>query len=257
MCGFVFTNPQPDEKELAKYYQSTAYISHSNKSHGLIDWAYKTSRMFTLNWKYNLIHKHSLLSPTSILDFGCGTGSFILECMKRGMKIAGVEPSDIARKQAQKTTKGLIEEDIQKITGKFDSITLWHVLEHVAELKTTIESVTHHLTENGTMFIAVPNLKSLDAATYREHWAAYDVPRHLWHFSRTSMETLLTNCRLTLIKTVPMKLDAYYVSLLSEKYKEPNRAVVRILPALLQAWKSNRAARATLEYSSLIYIARK
>lgn len=256
-CGFVFTNPQPEQKELPKYYQSDAYISHSNKPKGLIDQLYKISRTFTLSWKYNLVRKHSVSDASSILDFGCGTGSFLYQCMKHNMKVRGVEPSGMAREQARKLTGTPVEEDLKKIDGQFDAITLWHVLEHIADLKETIDTLRDHLNQNGTMFIAVPNLNSQDATTYREYWAAYDVPRHLWHFSRTSMKQLLTNSGLKIINTVPMKLDAYYVSLLSEKYKQSGRTTVKIAAAVVQAWKSNHAARSTHEYSSLIYIARK
>ena len=255
-CGLVFTNPQPAKHELPKYYQSDAYISHSNKSRDVIGQLYKFGRAFTLRWKHNLVRRHSIKDPHSILDFGCGTGSFLRECVKHNLKISGVEPSDTARLQAQETTGSHIEHDLSKITGQFDAITLWHVLEHIPDLTQTLNSLTNYLNKDGTMFIAVPNLNSQDAAVYREYWAAYDVPRHLWHFSRTSMQQLLTNSGLKLVKTVPMKLDAYYVSLLSENYKQ-SRSITKFAAAFAQAWKSNYAARTTREYSSIIYIARK
>jgi 2-polyprenyl-3-methyl-5-hydroxy-6-metoxy-1,4-benzoquinol methylase len=255
-CGFVFTNPQPAPHELANYYESDAYISHSNKTQNPIDWLYKISRAFTLRWKYELIRKYSIKKPYTVLDFGCGTGSFLRECIRHKMKIAGVEPSDTARQHARTITGDAVHDDLAKISGQFDVITLWHVLEHISQLTQTLDSLIHLLDKDGTMFIAVPNLKSLDAAAYGEYWAAYDVPRHLWHFSRTSMEHLLRNRGLKLIRTVPMKLDAYYVSLLSEKYKDSGLSV-NYASAFTHAWKSNHAARTTTEYSSLIYIARK
>jgi 2-polyprenyl-3-methyl-5-hydroxy-6-metoxy-1,4-benzoquinol methylase len=256
-CGFVLTNPQPEEKDLARYYQSDAYISHSNKSLSIIDQAYKVSRNFTLKWKYKLIQKHSLYKPVSILDYGCGTGAFLQECKKHQVKIVGVEPSSVARSIARQTTSTEIYEDLTQVNQKVDAITQWHVLEHVTDLHGTLEALKTRLDENGTMFIAVPNHQSSDAKQYREHWAGYDVPRHLWHFSRETMKRLLTTHHLNLVNVVPMQLDAYYVSLLSEKYKTEKTGVSGLIKAVAEGWKSNHAAKKTAEFSSLIYIARK
>ncbi|HTF28840.1 MAG TPA: class I SAM-dependent methyltransferase [Flavitalea sp.] len=256
-CGFVMTNPRPDENALSRYYESDAYISHSNKSLNVVDQVYKLSRTFTLKWKYNLVQKLSVTTPLSILDFGCGTGAFLAECRKHNMKISGVEPSATARTQAKEITGSEIASDLHEIKDDCDAITLWHVLEHVSALHETIEKLKDHLKENGTMFIAVPNLQSRDAKKYNEYWAGYDVPRHLWHFSRKTMEMVLAHHSLKLSNVVPMRLDAYYVSLLSEKYKNRKGGVANVTKAIIQGWKSNKAAITTQEYSSLIYIARK
>ena len=253
----VMTNPRPEENILARYYQSDAYISHSNKSLSIVDQLYKISRTFTLKWKHGLIQKYSLQKPSSILDFGCGTGTFLEECKKNNMEISGVEPSNTARNQAERKTAEKIAADIKEIPKTFDVITMWHVLEHVSDLKETIQTLKGHLNENGTMFIAVPNHQSLDGKKYREFWAGYDVPRHLWHFTRETMTLLLAQHDLKLTNVVPMHLDAYYVSMLSEKYKSSNNRLVGMAKAFVQGWKSNQKAKTTGEYSSLIYLARK
>ncbi len=251
------TNPRPDDDQLPKYYQSDAYISHSNKSLTFIDRAYKIVRRFTLSWKYKLILKYSEKGTASVLDFGCGTGSFLQKCRQHGIKISGVEPSETARQQAIRDTGTEIVSTPNNLTDQYDVITLWHVLEHVSNFNETLALLRSHLTENGTIFIAVPNLNSLDANIFRQRWAGYDVPRHLWHFNIKTMERILTQNHLRLTNILPMKLDAYYVSLLSEKYKNPKGGVSNIARAMLLGWKSNRAAHTTGEYSSLIYIARK
>jgi 2-polyprenyl-3-methyl-5-hydroxy-6-metoxy-1,4-benzoquinol methylase len=258
-CSLVITSPRPEAHELSKYYLSDAYISHANKSANLIDYVYKISRIFTLKWKYNLLTKYANLdkSRTRILDFGCGTGSFLQECEKHKIRVAGIEPSEIARQQAQARIDGHIASDIESLQGTFEVITLWHVLEHVEQLNETIVKLKHRLQENGTMFIAVPNPESPDAKKYQEHWAGYDVPRHLWHFPKRAMEQFLKKHNLKSIAIVPMKLDAYYVSLLSEKYKGDASKLSTITKAILTGWKSNQLARNNTEYSSLIYIARK
>lgn len=256
-CGFVMTNPRPEEEKLPSYYQSEAYISHSNKTNNLVNGIYKIARTFTLRWKLRLLAKHSLNRPTSLLDYGCGTGDFLHACQQNGLKIAGVEPSSLARDEAVGKTGATITPTFTDNTDKFDAITLWHVLEHVPELETTLESLRRSLDKNGTMFIAVPNLNSADADKYGAHWAAFDVPRHLWHFSRETMKRLLTNHDLKLVTTVPMPLDAYYVSMLSEKYAAGKNSIANIATGILQGWKSNRLARKTQDYSSLLYIVRK
>lgn len=256
-CGFVLTNPQPNEDELPRYYKSEAYISHSNKSQNLIDRAYKISRTFAIKWKHQVLKTNSLYPPKAVLDYGCGTGSFLEYCKQNSMEVAGVEPSSTARAEAIKQTQVEIVADLHEVKNTFDAITLWHVLEHVSDLNKTLENLKGKLRENGTMFIAVPNLQSRDAKKYQEHWAAFDVPRHLWHFSKITMKKLLEKHQLQLRHIVPMRLDAYYVSLLSEKYKRGTSGVTSLGNAIIQGWKSNSAARQTGEYSSLIYIVRK
>lgn len=255
-CNLVLTNPQPGENELPKYYQSDAYISHSNKTKNLIDHLYKISRNYTLKWKYNLTQTHSIEAASSLLDYGCGTGAFLKVCQEKNMLIAGVEPSAIARAEAARITNIPIASTLDELTRTYDVITLWHVLEHVSNLDTTLSKLEARLEKNGTMFIAVPNLNSRDAKIYREHWAAYDVPRHLWHFSKKSMEKTLASYSLKINAILPMRLDAYYVCLLSEKYRG-NTGLSGMLNAFTQGWNSNQEANSTHEYSSLIYIVRK
>jgi ubiquinone/menaquinone biosynthesis C-methylase UbiE len=256
-CGFVITNPRPEEDQLPLYYQSEAYISHANKSLSVVDLMYKVARRFTLQWKYNIIQKYSIRKPSSLLDFGCGTGDFLLECQKHQMNVCGVEPAIRARNEAARKTREIIAPTLTQIRGTFDAITLWHVLEHVPDLEATLVALKHHLENGGTLFIAVPNHRSKDATSYGVHWAGFDVPRHLWHFSKDTMGKLLTKVKFNLVRIIPMPLDAYYVSLLSEKYKTGTYNVSTITKGLLQGWKSNQAAKSTQEYSSLIYIIRK
>jgi SAM-dependent methyltransferase len=256
-CGLVFTNPRPKDSELNRYYQSDSYISHSNKATSIVDRVYKIARQFTLKWKYDLLQKHSRIKPASILDYGCGTGAFLHECQQRNMKIAGVEPNATARQQAQALTGVEIQSELVEAKDVYDAITLWHVLEHVSDLNATLEKLRSLLSENGTMFIAVPNHQSQDARKYGEHWAAYDVPRHLWHFDRQSMTRLLNKHNMKVGGILPMILDAYYVSLLSEKYRSGKQGIIGMGRAIVRATQSNIEATRNQEYSSLIYIAQK
>ncbi len=255
-CSLVFTNPRPDDDQLHKYYESENYVSHADKAANFVDSIYHIARSFTLKWKHRLLVQHAITTPHTVLDFGCGTGSFLSTCKQKGLQIAGVEPSLQARTIAATTTGEQIAQDLRDITGTHDVITLWHVLEHVTDLNETISSLSARLAENGTMFIAVPNLKSDDAAFYRAHWAGFDVPRHLWHFSQQAMTRLLANHNLNIAGMVPMRLDAFYVSLLSEQYLG-RKAPGTFISAIARGLRSNFRAGTTNEFSSLIYIVRK
>jgi len=256
-CQFVFTDPRPDDPSLANYYRSEKYISHTGGSQSLIDNIYLQTRKITLGWKRKLIKKY--VSESTLLDVGCGTGEFLKEMQSNGWKISGIEPADKARKSAEGKTKTKIYSALSEIKEKdFNVITLWHVLEHLPDPNQALHQLHHLLNETGTIFIAVPNLKSYDANYYQSYWAAYDVPRHLWHFDQQSMKTILEKNGLQLVNTMPMRLDSFYVSLLSESYKHPKTPkFVHLIRAILLGLKSNFTARKTLDYSSLIYVVKR
>ncbi|WP_421892005.1 class I SAM-dependent methyltransferase [Marinoscillum sp.] len=253
-CSLVIINPRPDQDHIGAYYQHNDYISHTNQANNPVNWLYKQVRTITLAQKTTLIKSHS--DQKRILDFGCGTGLFIQHLKKNGFRPIGFEPSPNARTTAENITGLPILNDLKQLEQQkpFDIITAWHVLEHVHDLRPTLKALRKSLNEDGLMFIALPNHLSFDAKHYGSHWAAYDVPRHLSHFNQQSLEKLAKECKLNLIKTYPMKFDAYYVSLLSEKYKTGK---TNYLKALRVGLKSNQQARQTSEYSSLIYVLTK
>ena len=252
-CDFVFTNPVPKEEEIGSYYQSEEYISHSNTSKGIINSLYKTVRNITIQQKLKLVGQFN--DGKKLLDIGCGTGEFLNSCQKAGYDVKGVEPSEIARKQAQDNYGLQIEtEEILNNTlpNSIDLITMWHVLEHVYPLNDRMASIKKLLKPKGVAFIAVPNRNSFDAKHYGEFWAAYDVPRHLYHFTPKNIFDLCKKFELQLIKTLPMKFDAFYVSMLSEKYKNNGKA--NLLKAFWIGLLSNLKAKKEESYSSQIYI---
>lgn len=251
-CGLGITTPRPNDSVIESYYQSDKYISHSG-SNGLIGHLYKTARKFTLDWKRSIVEKYC--TKGTILDFGCGTGDFLNTMKKDGWNIVGIEPSATGRKKSEELTGTKILSGLTEFPQwKLDAITLWHVLEHVPELRTTLETFHQLLAKNGLVFIAVPNYQSADATYYGQHWAGYDVPRHLWHFTKESMKKLLKETGFSLKEVIPMKLDAYYISLLSEKNKNSNLPG-QFLGAFVQGTNSNLKGSRNTNYSSLIYIA--
>lgn len=257
-CHFVITSPRPDDGTLGRYYLSEDYISHTNEAKSLIDKIYLVARNYTLAWKRKLILKHTNRVDGKLLDYGCGTGAFIHAATQDDWKTFGVEPSKEAREEAQRVTQTKLYESLKDIDAhNFDAITLWHVLEHVPDLNDLLQKLKSILSENGTMFIAVPNHLSWDGDNYKQYWAGYDVPRHLWHFSHETMKALLENNGLRLNQIIPMKLDSFYISLLSEKYKRGNITIPGMLKAFTNGLKSNILAKRNGQYSSLIYIVKK
>lgn len=244
------THPQPELENLGKYYESEDYISHTDAKRSLFEKIYHWVKIYSLNKKVSLINSlHK--SKGSLLDIGAGTGDFLVTAKANGWQITGIEPNENAKKLA--VSKGVsFENSIEHIENQqFDVITMWHVLEHVPNVEHQIKELKRLLKPNGTIIIAVPNFKSFDAGYYGEFWAAYDVPRHLWHFSKTSIEKLFGKENINLVKILPMIFDSFYVSLLSEKYKNGK---MNFFKAFYIGLRSNWKANQSKEYSSHIYV---
>ena len=250
-CSLLFTNPRPQLESLSKYYDFPEYISHSNQTRSLTDIIYKIVRNYSLKKKFKLINSFS--TSNSLLDYGCGTGHFLNTVHKNKWTVIGVEPNNNAHQNIERNIKKYIYPSIQYVpkNQKFGIITLWHVLEHIHDLSNTIETLKSLLEKNGRLVIAVPNPNSYDAKYFKSHWAAYDVPRHLYHFTQDSMKYMLKKHNLKLENIEPMKFDSFYVSLLSNKYKYKKS---RYLNSFITGYKSNSYAYNSGEYSSLIYI---
>nr|WP_262908666.1 class I SAM-dependent methyltransferase [Hymenobacter translucens] len=256
-CSFQFTNPRPGVADIGRYYESEEYVSHNSGAGGVINQAYRVARFFTMRRKVALLNK---LAPRKgrVLDYGCGTGHFLAASKSNGWHVAGVEPSARASTEATRRVGQPIGNDsLAKFEkGTFDAVTLWHVLEHVHTLNETLRELIALLKPDGVLIIAVPNVESLDAQHYRQDWAAYDVPRHLYHFSPKTMTLLLKKHKLAVRAQLPMPLDAYYVSMLSEKHRAERGG--GLLTVLKAGYHSNRyAAQHENQYSSLIYVATK
>ena len=257
-CTFKFTQNVPDAFHIGPYYKSAAYVSHSDTKEGLINRLYHYARKTTLKSKLNLIKKVTSLRNGSLLDYGAGTGAFSNHMDKAGWQVTGLEPDDVARANALKNYQ-LSLRDVsylqEVLPASFDAITLWHVLEHVHDLHTTLEHFKRIIKSSGRLLIAVPNHTSYDAQHYQEYWAAYDVPRHLYHFSPLAMQVLLEAKGFVLKKTYPMWFDSLYVSMLSEQYKYGHN---RYLSALGFGFLSNvKAFFNSQKCSSIIYEFRK
>lgn len=249
----LYTFPKPEGEKLAAYYESDDYISHTDGKRSLFEKVYQFIKKIALKNKLTLVNA---LQPSKgrLLDIGAGTGDFLSVAKENGWKVSAIEPSAKARSIAE--AKGIRFSDRTENfdDASFDAITMWHVLEHVPDPSAQLLELNRILKPDGIIIIAVPNFKSYDAELYGEFWAAYDVPRHLWHFSRSAIAKLSEKAGLKLVDTRPMPFDAFYVSLLSEKYRS---GAMNPIKAFLNGLKSNNKAKKTGEYSSLIYIIRK
>ena len=246
----LITSPQPSPENLGRYYESNDYISHTDSKRSLFEKAYHFVKGIALKNKLNLINNCSS-SKGNLLDIGAGTGDFLFTAKQNGWETIGVEPSEKAKGIA--IGKGIkFSDSTQDLEShSFDVITMWHVLEHVPNLEIQIKELKRLVKPNGTIIIAVPNFKSYDAKYYGKFWAAFDVPIHFWHFSKTAIQLLFEKENIKLEKVLPMKFDSFYVSLLSEKYKKGKMNFVKaIWIGLVSNWK----AKSSLEYSSHIYV---
>ena len=251
-CGFHFTNPIPKIEDIGDYYKSESYVSHSSTNKGLINKLYQLVRKRTLKQKVKLIQSES--KDKNHLDIGAGTGHFINATSNAGFNSLGLEPDEDARSLAVKLHNANIKPlehlfDLEH--NSMDVITMWHVLEHVYNLKNDLKQITSVLKDDGVMVVAVPNMRSYDAKKYKQYWAAYDLPIHLYHFQPNDIKNLFEQYGMEIDKILPMKYDSFYVSMLSEKYKGGN-----IISAFYTGLMSNLKADAN-SYSSQIYILRK
>lgn len=245
----LITFPKPTLEKLSSYYESEDYISHTDGKRSLFERMYHTIKNIALKNKVKLINTQS--QKGTLLDIGAGTGDFLVVAKNDGWDTIGIEPSEKAKTIAINKGVNFAANLSDLEDHSFDVITMWHVLEHVPNLDEYILELKRLVKPTGTILIAVPNFKSFDAEYYGRFWAAYDVPRHIWHFSKTAIQKLFAEKEMNLITVLPMKFDSFYVSLLSEKYKTGK---MNFIKAFIVGLKSNKNGKQTKEYSSHIYV---
>nr|WP_298660333.1 class I SAM-dependent methyltransferase [uncultured Flavobacterium sp.] len=244
------THPFPDLSLLSKYYESEDYISHTDGKRTFFEKIYHFVKKRAIKNKVKLINSYHK-NKGALLDVGCGTGDFLVEAQNQGWKATGYEPNEAAKKLTISKNVSTIDDLVSLSANSFDVITLWHVLEHVPNLEEYIKNLKKLLKPSGTLIVAVPNYKSYDAIYYKRHWAAYDVPRHLWHFSKKSIKRLFSDVDMNLACVLPMWFDSFYVSMLSEKHKTGK---INFIKAVFIGLRSNCVGLFKKEFSSHIYV---
>lgn len=262
LSGLLITGEAPPESELGQYYQSEEYISHSDSHKGLINIIYQLARRITLPAKQRIIKKYLPGTPAcqTILDVGCGTGHFAGMLRKKWYNVLTVEQSETARRYAKEnfglvSFTSLTEVDIAPLS--VDLITLWHVLEHIDNLPEHFVCFRRLLKSSGILMLALPNHSGFDARYYGEQWAAYDAPRHLWHFTPETIASLARKEGFELIEKKPMRLDAYYISILTEQQRGRSKACAISKAIWIGTCGLIRSLFKSSEASSLIYFFRR
>lgn len=260
-CSFVFTQDFPDENDIKRYYDFPEYISHSDSKKGFINFLYHLVRKKTLNDKVKLVERvSSHKKGDALLDIGAGNGYFLNAANRKHWLSTGIEKNEGARRFAKENFGlNLQTEDylFMMPDKKKDVITLWHVMEHLQALNETLDKINKILKDDGTLIVALPNIDSTDALYYKKYWAAYDVPRHLWHFNHNSFSVLVEKHGLEIVEIKPMYFDVFYISMLSEKYK---KTFFPFLVGSLRAFSffmRNLLNKQHIKSSSLIYVLKK
>lgn len=255
-CTFLFTNPRPDAREIHEHYESEEYISHTDRKSSPHEFLYHYTRKLMLKKKVNLLKQYSKGSNEYLLDYGCGTGSFLQAAQKAGYVSTGYEPDKGARNMA--TQKGVyVESTKNKIfelcNDRFDVVTLWHVLEHLHEFPKILDDFYRIIKSKGLLVVAIPMANSADALYFKKQWAALDLPRHLYHFTPETITASCTKAGFKLIKRKGMPFDSFYISLLSQN--ERNAKIISIINAFAIGCMSNfKAIMNKNPWSSEIYI---
>lgn len=260
-CGFRVTKDFPQGDKINRYYKAEAYISHSNTREGLVNKLYHRVRSLMLNRKASWVKNNIINHNKNLLDLGCGTGYFLAKMKFNGWHTIGIEKSEEARSFAKQQFQIDVFSSIEELESnlsknkKFEVITLWHVLEHLEDLNKSMQWLYERLCNDGTLFIAVPNHTSADAKKYKEFWAAYDVPRHLWHFSPNQMQLFAQNHGFEIVNVKPFHFDGFYISMMSEKYKKSSIAFIKgfisgLSTYILSLFNNNKS-------SSLLFVLRK
>ncbi|MBS4013202.1 MAG: class I SAM-dependent methyltransferase [Bacteroidetes bacterium] len=259
-CELLITNPRPTLIESGKYYKSSEYISHTDSKKNLFEKTYGFVKNIMLKRKVKLVKKFFDHREIRLLDYGCGTGDFLVNCKKHKFDVIGIEPDEDARSRARKKQIEVFENQEQLSINnieKFNAITLWHVIEHIHDLKIVLERLYNAIEENGLLIIAIPEHKSLDARIYKEFWAAYDVPRHLYHFNSKALNNCLSGLKLEYICKKPLFFDSFYVSILSESNKGRGKVMSFLFGSVIGLISNIYAFLKITPYSSQIYIFRK
>ncbi|HEY0979017.1 MAG TPA: class I SAM-dependent methyltransferase [Flavobacteriales bacterium] len=257
LCGLAATSPRPRPEQIAHYYRSATYISHTNNASGIANMLYQWARKGAIRNKHRLIARYH--QGGSVLDIGCGTGEFLGYLKSRGYHTQGVEPSLEAREMAIRNHALPVVPGLESIAPheQYSVITLWHVLEHLYDPHTTLKQIHARAKSSSLLVIAVPDRESWDAHHYGAEWAAYDVPRHLFHYRRADIHALLQTHGFQVIATKRMLLDSIYVSMLTERNSGRSPALALILGTLIGAWSNLASFCSSRPTSSTLYLARK
>jgi 2-polyprenyl-3-methyl-5-hydroxy-6-metoxy-1,4-benzoquinol methylase len=259
-CDFHVTSPRPTSGSVGSYYNSASYVSHNDVAKGWIPKIYRVVRDIMIRHKLRIVGRYKEKAPgkNNMLDVGCGTGEFLLKSKKMGYNTTGFEPDINASETASNKGLSIItkEDRLNELSPNyFDVVTLWHVLEHMYHPKDKIEVLEKILSDNGIMIVAIPEYKSFDGGYYKQNWAGWDLPRHVYHYNESTLTRLMDELNFKLIGKHSLMFDSFYISLLSEKNLNTRLGTIR---AIIIGFLSNiMAIFSSYPFSSQIYVFKK
>ncbi|MGK5087425.1 class I SAM-dependent methyltransferase [Bdellovibrionota bacterium FG-2] len=194
-CVVTQIQPLPTPEVLSKYYSPAYYGTAKAKFNPLIETLTKIENKIRASRMLRFLPHHNP-KETRILDIGCGRGTFLKTLAKEGYQCTGVELSTFPEPPAAplpgqpQFLTGEVE-TLPLALGSFDGISIWHVFEHVRKPSQTLARCHELLNMGGTLMIAVPHFKSFQSRIFRKNWFHLDLPRHLYHFPKGALLSLL------------------------------------------------------------------
>ena len=185
-CGLGVTLDPPSADELAELYE------REYPERGRVPATSRAARLWhTVNGSLPLVDR---VREGPVLDIGCHTGETLVALRERGLEVAGLEPNPRAAERARARGLEVISAPIEEAelpAGRFRSVLLSQVLEHVEDPPAVLAATRAALAPGGTAFIVVPNAGSAWRRLFGRHWAHWHVPFHLYHHTERSLRKLL------------------------------------------------------------------
>ncbi len=205
-CGCIFQHPMPDAAAAASFYPRDYWWSDRPRSglSGTLSRMERAYREFVAMDHVRFLLRRAGNGGRSLLDIGCGSGTFLHLAERRGFAPHGMDVSARAVAAAQDQYRlPVLEGDVCSDVWKghaFDVITMFHVLEHLPDPGAAIAHAGSLLRPGGRLIVQVPNAGSVQARIFGPRWYGLDVPRHLVNFTPRGLKILFEgagfDCRL-------------------------------------------------------------
>jgi SAM-dependent methyltransferase len=195
VCGLVYVNPRPAKDEIGRYYPPNYRTRETVQSSASVErrtrkYAEKRSALLFRNPWYI-----ELDAGMTVLDAGCGAGEFLARAKALGCDAHGVDIDEATSTFLRETMHlNVMQCDIDAgtpfQTDFFDIVVMRHSLEHAHNPLNALREVRRIMKPTGLLVIGVPNIESLVSKITREKWKDLDIPRHLFHFSPSTLQAL-------------------------------------------------------------------
>ena len=213
-CSLVLTSPRPCSSAICEYY-SEEYKPHSN-AHSDSSLLIKIFRKISYSWKARLV-KRVANENVNMLDMGGGDGALAFYIKN---KISNVHVYEKDIDCIHHINSIIMEEGIGNMfstadyeslkDGYYNIVTLFHSLEHIHDIDKLFLNINRITKKNAKMIIAVPNITAAEIDFLTNKWAAWDVPRHLYHFNFKTLSKLLNKNGWEVVGSRSMFQDTFF-----------------------------------------------